>query len=94
MVNLSLGGTIVCRGSFLFGGRKILVMPRYFFTLVYPDRIMSDPRGMVLPTDEAAIGVARPIIDDLLEDSRPGEPRPIIMVRNQAGEVVYQFPGN
>jgi hypothetical protein len=47
---------------------------------VYPDRIISDPRGTVVPSDEAAIGAARTIIDDLLEDSGPGQPRPLIMV--------------
>jgi hypothetical protein len=67
---------------------------RYFFMLVYPDRVIGDPRGTVLPSDEAAIGAVRPLIDDLLEDCVPGQPRPIIMVRNQAGEVVYQFPSN
>jgi hypothetical protein len=69
-------------------------MPRYFFTLVYPDRIISDPRGTVLPSEETAVGAARPIIDDLLEDCGPGESRAIIMVRNEAGEIVYQFPSN
>ena len=48
---------------------------------------MCDPRGTVLLSDEAAIGTARTIIDDLLEDSGPGQPRPIIMVRNEAGEI-------
>jgi hypothetical protein len=67
-------------------------MPRYFFILVYPDRIISDPRATVLRNDEVAVGTARTIIDGLLEDSGPGEPRPIIMVRNAAGEIVYQFP--
>jgi len=69
-------------------------MPRYFFILVYPDRVINDPRGTVLPSDEVAVGTARTIIDDLLEDSGLGQPRPIIMVRNEAGEVVYQFPSN
>ncbi len=69
-------------------------MPRYFFILVYPGETIGDPRGTVLPSDEAAIGAARTIIDDLLEDCRPGEPRPIIMVRNEADEIVYQFPSN
>jgi len=69
-------------------------MPRYFFILVYPDRIIGDPRGTVLPSDEIAIGTARTIIDDLLEYSGPRQPRPIIMVRNEAGEIVYQFPSN
>jgi len=67
-------------------------MPRYFFILAYPDRILADPRGTVLPSDEVAVGTARTIIDDLLEGSGPGQPRPIIMVRNEAGEMVYQFP--
>ena len=67
-------------------------MPRYFFILVYPDRVIGDPRGTVLPDDEAAIGAARTIIDDLLEYRGTGQPRPIIMVRNEAGEIVYQFP--
>ena len=67
-------------------------MPRYYFILVYPDRIIGDPRGTELPSDELAIGAAREIIDELLEDSGPGQLRPIIMVRNEAGEVIYQFP--
>ena len=69
-------------------------MPRYFFILVYPDRIIGDPRGTVVPSDEAAIGAARTIIDELLEDSGPDELRPIIIVRNEAGEIIYQFPSN
>ena len=69
-------------------------MPRYFFILSYTDRVIGDPAGTVLPSDEAAIGAARKIIDDLLEDSGPGEPRPTIIVRNEAGEIVYQFPSN
>jgi hypothetical protein len=69
-------------------------MPRYFFILVYPDRVIGDDRGTVVSSDEAAIGAAREIIDELLEDCGPGEPRPIIMVRNVAGEIIYQFPSN
>jgi hypothetical protein len=69
-------------------------MPRYFFILVYPDRAINDPGGTVLPSDEAAVAAARTIIDDLLEYSGTGQPRPIIMVRNEAGEIVYQFPSN
>ena len=69
-------------------------MPRYFFIVVYPDRILGDSRGTVVPSDQAAIGAARTIIDDLLEDSGAGQARPIIMVRNEAGEAIYQFPSN
>jgi hypothetical protein len=69
-------------------------MPRYFFIVVYPERIICDPRGTVLPNDEAAVEFADTLIDDLLEDSGPGQPRPLIMVRNEAGEVIYQYPSN
>ena len=83
-------------GALFFSGHRANVqwMARYFFILVYPDRAINDPRGTVLPSDQAAIGAARTIIDDLLEDAGPGQPRPIIMVRNEAGEVIYQFPSN
>ena len=96
MFNLSLGRTIARRGSFHFGEARTRArcMPRYFFILVYPDRIIGDDRGTVVPSDEIAIGTAREIIDELLEDSGPGQPRPIIMVRNEAGEIIYQFPSN
>ena len=84
-----------CRGSF-FSDRRADArrMPRYFFILVYPNRVIGDPRGTVLPSDEVAVGTARTIIDDLLEGSGARQPRPIIMVRNEAGEIVYQFPNN
>ena len=68
----SLGRSQFCRGSFLLGGRVMIgPMPRYFFILVYPDRIIGDPRGTVVPSDEVSIGTARTIMDDLLEDSGP-----------------------
>jgi hypothetical protein len=75
-------------GALFFPGRRADArpMPRYFFILVYPNRVIGDPRGTVVPSDEAAIGAAREIIDELLEGSGPGEPRPIIMLRNEAGE--------
>jgi len=69
-------------------------MPRYFFTVTYPDQEIDDTEGTLMSSDEAAIGAARTIIDELLEDSGPDEPRPIIIVRNEAGEIIYQFPSN
>ena len=47
-------------GALFFWGRRADArpMPRYFFILVYPDRIIGDDRGTVLPSDEAAIGAA------------------------------------
>ena len=93
--NLGLG-SINPVGALFFSGPRADArwMPRYFFRPGDPDRIIGDPRGTVLPSDEVAVGTARTIIDELLEDSGPGQPRPIIMVRNGAGEIVYQFPSN
>ena len=81
-------------GALFFSSRRADArgMPRYFFILVYPDRAINDPRGTVLPSDEAAVGAARTMIDGLVKDSGPGQARPIIIVRNEAGEIVY--PGN
>ena len=83
-------------GALFFSGPRADArwMPRYFFIVVYPDRAINDPRGTVLPSDEAAVGAARTIIDGLVEGSGPGQPRQLIMVRNEAGEIVYQFPSN
>jgi hypothetical protein len=67
-------------------------MPRYFFILVYPNRVIGDTRGTVLQSDEAAVETAHTIIDDLLEDDGPAQP--LIMVKNEAGEVIYQYPSN
>ena len=49
-------------GALFFWGRRAHAqpMPRYYFILVYPDRITGDPcGGTVPPSDEAAIGAAR-----------------------------------
>ena len=62
-------------------------MPRYFFELAYPDRTISDPRGTVVPSDEAAIAAARNVIDALLAEREPEDPNPTIVVKNEAGEI-------
>jgi hypothetical protein len=69
-------------------------MPRYFFILVYPDRIIGDPRGTVVPSDEAAIGAAREIIDELLEDCGPGQPRPLDSPPSLVAKFVLQVYGS
>jgi hypothetical protein len=70
-------------------------MPRYFFIVAYPDqREIVDRDGTLLPNDTSAVEFARGVIDDLREDRLPGEPRPTIIVKNDAGEVVCRFPGN
>ena len=69
-------------------------MPRYFFILVYPDKELRDPGGAIFPSDEAAIEAARKVIDELLAERQPEDPNPTIVVKNAAGEIVYQFPSN
>jgi hypothetical protein len=62
---MSLGGPPACRGSFLLGDRVMIGrMPRYFFTVTYPDQEIDDTEGTLLSSDEAAIEAARTIIDD------------------------------
>ena len=95
MPNLSLGGPSPAEALF-FSSRHIdaRLMPRYFFILVYPDQEIGDPRGVIVPSVEAAIGAARTIIDELLAERGPEDPNPTIVVKNEAGEVIYRFPGN
>jgi hypothetical protein len=69
-------------------------MQRYFFAIMYPGQEIEDPEGTLLPSEIAAIEYARRVIDSLREDQKPEDPGPIITVRNEAGETVYQFPSN
>ena len=69
-------------------------MPRYFFTVTYPDLEIDDTEGTLLSSDNAAIEYARRVIDSLREDQKPENSGPIIVVKNAAGEIVYQFPSN
>jgi len=94
-INLSLGRTIACRGSFLLGDRVMIDrMPRYFFILAYPDQEIADPRGVIVPSDEAAIEAGRKIIDELLAESGPEDPSPTIITKNEADETIYRYPSN
>jgi hypothetical protein len=69
-------------------------MRRYFFTVTYPDQEIDDPDGTLLPSETAAIEYARRVIDDLREDHKSEDSRPTIIVKDDAGEVVYRFPSN
>ncbi len=70
-------------------------MPRYFISVVYTDRAeIRDPRGTRFKDDAAAVEVARKVIDDLLAACQPDDPKPTIVVKNEAGEVVYRYPSN
>jgi hypothetical protein len=81
-------------GLLIFWGRRAdaPVLPRYFFVLAYPDRELRDPGGAIFSSDEAAIEAARKVIDELLAERQPEDPNPTIVVKNAAGEIVYQYP--
>jgi hypothetical protein len=68
-------------------------MPRYFFNVVYTDGAeIRHLGGTRLRSDAAAIEAARQVIDDLRACRQPEDPQPTIIVKNDAGEVVYRFP--
>jgi uncharacterized protein DUF6894 len=69
-------------------------MPRYFFILAYSDQEMGDPSGVVAPGDDAAITAARNAIDALLAELGPEDPKPTMVVKNEAGEIIYRYPSN
>jgi hypothetical protein len=69
-------------------------MPRYFFILAYPDQEIGNPRGVIVPSDEAAIEAARKVIDELLAERGPDDPNPTIVVKNEADEIIYRYPSN
>jgi hypothetical protein len=69
-------------------------MPRYFFTVTYPDQEIDDTEGTLLSSDNAAIEYARRVIDSLREDQKPENSGPTIVVKNVAGDIIYRFPGN
>ncbi len=90
--NLSLG-RLPPSGLFIFLGRGAHArrMPRYFFSVVYPDLTeLADSRGTLLQNDAAAIRIAARVFNDFCADRG----NPIVIVKNEAGEVVYRYPTN
>ena len=69
-------------------------MPRYFFILTYSDQEMGDPSGVTAPGDGAAIAAARNAIDAFRAELGPEELSPTIVVKNEAGEIIYRYPSN
>jgi hypothetical protein len=65
-------------------------MPRYFFA--YSDQEMGDPSGLMAPGDDAAITAARNVIDALPAGLPPEDPSPTMVVKNEAGEIIYRSP--
>ncbi len=68
-------------------------MPRYFFTVIYSDQAqICDCRGTPMRSDATAAEVARRVFDEFRVNLRPNDPQPTIIVKNEAGEVVYRSP--
>jgi hypothetical protein len=49
-------------------------MPRYFFTLKWPDNEHADPEGIVLQDDGAALEYAQRIVRELKEEDGNDDP--------------------
>ena len=47
-----------------------------------------------MPGDDAAIMAARNAIDALLAELGPEDPKPTMVVKNEAGEIIYRYPSN
>jgi hypothetical protein len=61
-------------------------MPRYFFTVTYPDHEIDNPEGTLLSSDNA---------DALRKDHKSeGDLGPTIVVKNEAGGIIYRYPSN
>jgi hypothetical protein len=70
-------------------------MPRYYFILAYADQEMGEPSGVPAPGVDAAITAARNVIIDALRaELGPEDPKPTILVKNEAGEIIYRYPSN
>ena len=70
-------------------------MPRYFFTVIYSDQEeLWDRKGTPLRDNATAIEVARRVFDDFQVNLRPEDPQPTIIVKSEAGEIVYRYPTN
>ena len=70
------------------------IMPQYFFDVRSIDLDYSDPDGIALPDDEAAIVYAERMIDELKEDDDYNAPDLQMLARNDAGQTIFSIPFN
>ena len=98
MSNLSSRRVPSLLGLFSFWlDRVILVACRAIFSdWLTRIREIGDPHGVIAPSDETAIEAARKVIDELLADcaNRRIQTRPLIVVKNEADEIIYRYPSN
>ena len=67
-------------------------MSRYFFSIRWPDHVDGDQLGTSLPDDAAALAHAIRIIRELKQRGEYGDPRMMMVVRNEKLKTVLSLP--
>ena len=67
-------------------------MSRYFFSIRWPDRVDGDLLGTLLTDDAAALAHAVRIIRELRQGGEYGDPRIMMVVRNEKLKTVLSLP--
>jgi len=65
---------------------------RYFFSIRWPDRVDSGLLGTLLTDDAAALAHAVRIIRELRQGGEYGDPRIMMVVRNEKLKTVLSLP--
>jgi hypothetical protein len=69
-------------------------VPQYFFDVRSTDWDYTDPDGIALPDDEAAIIYAERMIAELKEDGGYDAPDLQMLARNDAGQTIFSISFN
>jgi hypothetical protein len=69
-------------------------MPQYFFDVRSIDWDYTDPDGIALPDDEAAIVYAERMIGELKEDGGYDAPDLQMLAKNDAGQTIFSISFN
>jgi len=68
-------------------------MPRYFFTIRWPDGgVEDDPHGTILPNDSAALAYAERTIKELQREDGYHDPGLMMMVKTETRQTVLSLP--
>jgi len=67
-------------------------MPRYFFTIRWPDHEDNDRLGTPLPDDAAALNHAIRIVRELRQGSEHDDPGLMMIVKNEMLKTVLSLP--
>jgi hypothetical protein len=67
-------------------------VPRYFFTIQWPDHEDNDRLGTSLPNDAAALNHAISIVSELRQGGGHDDPGLMMIVRNEMLKTVLSLP--